>query len=413
MQGTIMHEYDGLSARFLAENERVCATDEKLCPLVLEPATETQLNPSDILYRNSKRILSDITKHGAVLFRRFNIDSEKAFQETILSIDGIRGISNTFMCEAGRDNFKKLKYVKHTNTFLNTSGPFLPPIGFHSENYYTPDVPQYIAFWCSTPPTYYGETGLINTLKTYHNLSEVTKNKIEKSSCFSMCWQLDDICKRYALSSNAAERICRDFGLEIINNNSSLFVNMNKPSVAVHPLINEKTLVINFAAIKRIIPFLVSNFSTNYLSKEWSIYRNFWKYPNVVFLIKLINSISRSPKTALQFIKDLQSMSRNINDSPLIGEFFDEGDLIHLSSLMRKYYSGYAWQKGDILLVDNLQMAHSAMPGFGSKVLRTILCNPMKSLYTSESSGVQPFVSIRNSLGEELVKNGHKSITPF
>jgi hypothetical protein len=48
-----------------------------------------------------------------------------------------------------------------------------------------------------------------------------------------------------------------------------------------------------------------------------------------------------------------------------------------LAAAVRRRFSSFRWQRGDVLLVDNLKMAHSGMPGFGPRRLRAMICNPL------------------------------------
>ena len=65
------------------------------------------------------------------------------------------------MAEPGRQLVEGTQFVYYTNKFFKTGGSFYLG-GFHTENYYTPSIPNYICFFCIRLSTFGGETGLLN-----------------------------------------------------------------------------------------------------------------------------------------------------------------------------------------------------------------------------------------------------------
>ena len=161
-----MHKaYQGVITRFLRKDERFTLSDEEELPLVLE--ADGAVDPEFLqvfLSSNSRQIIDDMAKYGAVLLRGFDVATDEQFEKIILSIPEFRGISDAFMSENGRTQVDGLKYVLHTNSVYKTGGTLYLG-GFHTENYYSPDVPGYICFCCFQASHAGGETGLINTAK--------------------------------------------------------------------------------------------------------------------------------------------------------------------------------------------------------------------------------------------------------
>ena len=52
-----------------------------------------------------------------------------------------------------------------------------------------------------------------------------------------------------------------------------------------------------------------------------------------------------------------------------------------------KHTSVFTWKMGDILIVDNLQMAHGSMPGFGPRDIKVVMGNPVP-IATRSTSGL-------------------------
>ena len=111
-----MHQYKGVTTRFLQDQERLILSQEKEMPLVIEPSeSKDEVFLSEFLSSHSTQVVEDMAKYGAVLLRGFNITSDEQFEKTVLSLPQFRGISDAFMAENGRVTVDNLKYVLHTN----------------------------------------------------------------------------------------------------------------------------------------------------------------------------------------------------------------------------------------------------------------------------------------------------------
>ena len=118
-----MGNYAGVTTRFLRPDERLINTSETEMPLVIEAKEPKDLKfLQEFLKANSKNLMDDAGKYGALLFRGFDIQSDKDFENAITSINGVHGISQAFMAEHGRDRVDGLKYVLHTNAIYKTGG---------------------------------------------------------------------------------------------------------------------------------------------------------------------------------------------------------------------------------------------------------------------------------------------------
>ncbi|EEZ94263.1 TauD/TfdA family dioxygenase [Legionella longbeachae] len=202
-----MHkEYQGVTTRFLRKDERLILSEEQQMPLVIEAEKEVELEfLQHFLKSYSSQIIHDMAQYGAVLLRGFNIDTEEQFENIILSIPEFRGISEAFMSENGRAHVGDLKYVLHTNSIYKTGGTLYLG-GFHTENYYSTDVPSYLCFCCFHPSVLGGETGLINTQKIYNHLSKELKEKLEKHSFYVCQWSIKEIAERYQIPDDLAKK---------------------------------------------------------------------------------------------------------------------------------------------------------------------------------------------------------------
>lgn len=397
---------NGVTTRFLRENERLIPSKENKLPLVIEPASLEFASVDFIqsfLSTYSAEIANDIASYGAVLLRGFNVNSTKEFENTILSIQGMQGMSHLFMSEPGRERVDDLEYVFHTNTKVKTGGT-LHLGGFHTENYYSPDVPNYISFFCLDPAKLGGETGLVHMGNVYEKLDASLREQLEKETFFVSKWPLGVIANRYQINPLDAKKACIDFGLGIENNN---FITMHKPSVFQHPITNKKIIQANLCAeLPALNDAILNHFMPNYTGRKWLLHKAAWKYIGYHRLRKLslmLPALLHHPIKFLKMRKQIkQRMKQYSNNShPRINSVFKPDDIKTLAATMRDNYASFLWKKGDVLIVDNLQVAHAGMPGKTNKTfprkIRAMLCNPFKINYGDLASGQQ-------AIGEQLDK---------
>jgi len=395
-----MHNrYEGVTTRFLRSDERLMESDANELPFVIEAHHSKDVNfLQTFLAKYSTQILEDIAQYGAVLLRGFDVQSEHDFENTILKIQGFKGIGDAFMSEQGRVPVGHLKYVLHTNSVYKTGGTLYLG-GFHSENYYSPDVPSYISFCCLKPSKLGGETGLVQMEKLYTQLDPALKAKLEKNAFFVSKWLMSEVVERYQVPAETIEQICAQFDLPIIGDDKDKFILMYKPSVFTHPITQTQALQINFFEIPSLNEEMRKHFMKDYEGKTWFWHRFVWRLPTFVLrLLELIYmsiaSMYSSPKESFHILKTkYQTRKAAKKIAPLmanqtkVGSCFNEQEVKKLAQLIRQYYSSILWKKGDVLIVDNRKVAHAGMPGAGPRVIRAMIGNPLEMKYSHSASG--------------------------
>ncbi|MBA2655946.1 MAG: TauD/TfdA family dioxygenase [Tatlockia sp.] len=392
-----MHNYAEVKTRFLRQDERLILSDDNDMPLVIEAKIATSpLFLQNFLRSNSTIILEDIVTYGAVLLRGFDINSDEDFEKTVLSIEGFRGISDAFMSEEGRTHVGNLNYVLHTNSVYKTGGTVYLG-GFHSENYYSPDVPAYISFCCHKPSSVGGETGLVNMEKIYQHLDEKLKTKLKKNSFFVSKWLISDVAERYQISTDLIEKIGQHFGLPILAAGKDKFILMYKPNIFEHPETKKNAIQINLFELPSLNAELRKCFTKDYSEETWFWHRFFWKLPRPVlkiieFFYIIFASFFSSPKNAIKILRSklktyLASRKLPAFDQRRVGQCFSKTDIKKLAQLIRSNYSSCLWKSGDILLVDNRKIMHAGMPGAGPRVVRAMICNPLDMNYSCLDAG--------------------------
>lgn len=405
-----MRQYSGVVARIIRENERLVTTIEKQTPLVIEPehATDTE-SLQAFLASNSLEILSDIACHGAVLLRGFNVNSESDFEKIVLSIRGMRGIDHVIMSEAGRTTVNNTRFVLHTNANYKTGGT-LGLGGFHNENYYLPDVPRYISFLCIQPSWLGGETGLVDCAALYRDLPDTLKSKLERRNFKVSSWPISEVATRYTLSHEQVEQFCSNAGLSVIAGDGQRLIVMSKPSVIENPTTKERALLINFSAeLDRhgLKQALYRAFHADYLGWRWTIHRLTWRFDWIMRIQprRPFWTLRRSFGFAWRsIVKPTKGRHhRGMETTPLearVGDAFTGDEIETLAVTIRKHYSSFKWKSGDVLLIDNLKMAHAGMPGFGPRLLRALISNPIKLPCSPGGAGL--YILDENDLCETL-----------
>jgi alpha-ketoglutarate-dependent taurine dioxygenase len=405
--------YEGVQTRFLTDQERLISSKEQEMPWVIEPQDDPSLSfLKQFLHEHSESIRAEMARYGAILLRGFQVQSEQDFEDAVLSIQGLRGISEAFMSEEGRVQVGSQKFVLHTNAVYKTGGTLYLG-GFHSENYYSADVPRYICFYCKQPSAKGGETGLIQMEKVTQALNADLLQRLKKQSFFVTKWRVAEILERYPLSEQALEAICLQHHLPIIGEGVTRSVLLYKPSVFKHPDTQKSALQINYFEVHGLNEALRKCFMNDYAGDSWFWHRFVWRLPTWVLKVIeriyiMVASMVYSPKQALTILKNkiLSTWAdyrlKGLYDPTKVGSQFTSQDVDELAQLMRQYYVSCLWQPGDILLVDNRLVVHAGMPGEGPRTIRAMICDPLAMSYASVPQGcIEAQIRPGSSIGAE------------
>jgi alpha-ketoglutarate-dependent taurine dioxygenase len=303
------------------------------------------------------------------------------------------------MSEEGRTVVEGTTYVLYTNTKYKTGGAF-ERANFHTENYFVPDVPRFIAFCCLTPSWMGGETGLVNTAKLYEDLPGRLQQSLMARTVTSREYRIAEIAARYQLAPGHVREFCERVGLPIVTRDGVEHVAIHKPSVIEHPVTHERMLVINFGGPLTpagFAPRVNEAFAGDYRGWPWAMHRFHWKHPSVLSNVSLLGGLVTRPRDAWPYLgfklrtmfrKPAPPPRRATGDTPSLADLFaDRGDVETLARAMRRRFSSFTWKPGDVLLLDNLKMAHGGMPGFGPRNLKALICNCL-ALPTTQGPGL-------------------------
>jgi len=136
-------------------------------PVVIKPAI-SGLILTQWVKENMDTINQEVAKHGAILFRGFHIDTVDRFQDFI----------NAFGAEPLKYKQRSSpRYEVAENIYHSTTYPADQVINMHSENSYAPTWAMRIVFCCIQPAEQEGETPIADNRLVVKYLSAATREK--------------------------------------------------------------------------------------------------------------------------------------------------------------------------------------------------------------------------------------------
>lgn len=305
-------------------------------PLVVKPGIDGLLL-TGWLKENEAFIAEQLRKTGALLFRGFGIHSIDAFEEVSLAL--------------GKE---QLPYMDQSSPrslvsekiYTSTDYPADQQINMHNELSYSRDWPMRIIFFCLKAPATGGETPIADSRKVLAHISQATKEKFAAKGIkyvrnlvggLGLSWQ--DV---YQTKDKAvAEEYCRrnEIDFEWINDNH-LRISWVKPAIVDHPYTGEQI---------------------------WFNHGFFFNAFNLPAEVRMgIDDPAHFPSDT--FYGD---------GSPIAAEVIEE-----LRSAFEQAKVYYPWEKGDVLLLDNMLMSHGRSSFTGERKV-------LVSMNTAHSTLVQ------------------------
>lgn len=310
--------------------------DDEHFPLVVEPNVE---GVDLVGWTHSHRALieSQLLQHGAILFRRFDVDSAATFAEFARAL--VPELIDYRERAATRREVAE-------NVYTSTEYPPDQPIPLHHEMSYSHNWPTKIWFYCAQPAQQFGATPIANDRKVFKLIDPAIKEQfINKKVMYvrnfgkglDLSWQ-----EAFQTEDRAAvEQYCRQARMICEwRDGDRLRTRAVRQAVVTHPQTSE------------IIWF------------------------NHAHMFHSSNVEEPAREALLAHFKE-DELPRNA--------FYGDGSPIEDSVLneIRKVYAEvaitFSWQKGDVLLLDNFLASHGREPFSGP---RSILV-AMAELYTS------------------------------
>jgi len=288
----------------------------------------SKIKLEEFILNNKDFIYKKIYEIGAILFRGFNLKDAKDFEDIVKRIDQTK-----FKKYVGGDS---PRYKVSDNIYTSTSYPPESTISMHHEKSYSNIYPKFIYFFCDIPPSFGGETPIADSRKIYNLLN---KNIIDKFAAkkikyimnlhngigFGKSWKevfeveskielenlLDKLCITYSWKSN--ELLCVE---EIVD------------PIIKHPITSE------FVFFSQADQWHPSNLDDEILSIMRQIREEKDFYHNCTY-------------------RDNSEI--NLDDLNIIRQLVNKQRVI------------FQWQKGDLLMLDNIISMHGRLPFEGER----------------------------------------------
>ncbi len=303
-------------------------------PLVIN-ALADGVHLCDWVENNREFIEGQLLKHGAILFRRFKVNSADGLKQVVKAMCGD-------MMEY-RERSSPRSQVSE-KIYTSTDYPEDQSIFPHNEHSYSRTFPLKLFFCCLTPAQEGGYTPLADTRKIFARLSRQIRDRfIEKKwmlvrnygAGFGLPWQTvfqsDD--------RSSVEQYCRDVGIECEwKENNGLRTRQVRSAVIRHPRTGQLT----------------------------------WFNHATFFHVTTLEPMMRDALLAEFKEEDLPTNSYYGDGSPIEPSVLDELRAAYLEELIT-----FSWEAGSVVLLDNVLTSHARTPYSGPRKILFAMAEPI------------------------------------
>lgn len=313
-----------------------CFQPDASLPLVVQPLVNG-IDPATWASTNRSWIEQKLSLHGGVLFRNFNITSVELFRRFVLGV-------------AGKD---PLAYSERSsprvavgdNIYTSTDYPAAQSIFLHNENSYQQSWPMNIFFYCATPAREGGETPIADCRRVYEHISPGVRERfIERKwmyvrnfgDGFGLPWQTVFQTNERRI----VEEHCRENGIQVEwRSGNRLRISAVRNAMTPHPRTGEPI----------------------------------WFNHATFFHVTTLAPSVRDALLADYADSDLPTNSFYGDGSPIEPEVLD-----HLREAYRRETVVFPWQADDVLLLDNMLVAHGRAPYAGERKVLVGMAHPYR-----------------------------------
>ena len=347
--------------RFLRDDEKTFPSTEKELPLVIEPVKEKSFAVlKALLSKSGDWFNKQLDRYGAILFRGFEVESAEQFQK-VLELLNVQ-LESVY-------HFGSAHRVRITDkVFTSSEAPPDMIIAPHNELNMVPVRPSVLAFFCQVQPALYGETPIINTEKLFYNLSPSLQHKIGNFPQRFVRYVPNHLLEIVfeGLSREEITKLLQEQGFDFNwEEDGSIDFECSYIPLFTHPRTSRLCFCLS------IVDCLVS--------REW--YRNIgqrYSFGQSLYYnwlpAKLYKSFQQRLTTAATVVDGSQKRTSILNTYFLN----EDGQCTNLTEAEAKELGKaewqnaviFQWKQGDILVIDNLQVAHSRL---NTKLPRKIL----------------------------------------
>ena len=290
-------------------------------PLMVEPAIES-LDVADWIRENCDWIETQLLKHGGILFRGFQVPSAQAFEQFAQAI-----------CRELFEEYGDLPRAGISGkVYGSTPYPADKAILFHNESSHLHRYPIKIWFYCVQPAEQGGETPIVDCRQMYQRLSSTVRDRLlEKQLMYVRNYTkgLDVSWQDFFRTSDRSivETYCRQAEIEF------------------------EWLDHDGLRTRQIRPAIIQHSKT----QDW-VFFNQLQLHHLSFL-------EPSVQASLLDLFGTEMLPRQVYYGD--GSDIEASVLAEIQDLYQQLKQQFTWQSGDILMLDNLLVAHGRNPYSG------------------------------------------------
>lgn len=329
--GVVGRKAIGVSQQRLIKVDRLLP--DKSFPLLVRPAMDG-VNLVTWARNNREFIEANLLKHGAILIRGFQVKEVSVFEQFI------EAISEKLLDYSYRSTPRSQVSGK---IYTSTEYPANQSIPLHNEMSYSNSWPKKIWFFCLKSATRGGETPIADSRNIFKRIDpkireQLTQKKVlyvrNYNDGLDLTWQ--NVFQ--TTSKSDVEAYCRKNGMDFKwTNGNGLRTSQLCQAVAVHP------------GTKEMVWF------------------------NQAHLFHISNLEPEIRASLLSRFTE-ENLPRNAyygDGSPIESSVLD-----HIRDIHQQEAVSFPWQEGDILMLDNMLMAHGRTPFIGPRKIVVGMAEP-------------------------------------
>jgi amino acid adenylation domain-containing protein len=293
-------------------------------PLVVEPAVDI-IDLAGWVANNLRAVESDLFEHGAILFRGFKVSDQPAFAEVVKAA-----------------SVPLMEYVEGATPrtqlggkiYTSTEYPADQSIALHNELTYVTTWPMKLWFYCSRPADRRGETPIADVRKVLRRIPHGIRRRFAEKGWMlvrnfgeglSLPWQTSF----HLESREELADYCRGARIELEwKDGDRLQTRQVRPALATHPRTGEEV---------------------------WFNHVAFWH----------VSSLEPQVREAMLALFGEENLAYNTLYGD--GTPIEDSVVAEIREAYRQETVEFPWQHGDVLLLDNMLVAHGRNPFAGPR----------------------------------------------
>ncbi|MGA9767850.1 MAG: condensation domain-containing protein, partial [Blastocatellia bacterium] len=315
-------------------------SSNQLLPLIISPAINN-LNQCEWALYNNQALEAKLWRHGAILFRGFQIETVSDFH------DFVKTFSSELMTYDEPTTPRSLVGENvYTSTDYSADQIILP----HNERSYSITVPQKLYFWCDTPAQVGGLTPLCDSRKVWQRIHQSVREEFIRKGWMFVRNFSDEVGLRWqnifqSSDPKVVEEYCRRASIEWEwKPGGRLTTRQVRAPIAKHPVTGETV----------------------------------WFNHVVFFHVSTLEPKLREILLSNYGEENLPNNTYYGDGSPI-----DESVIRHLRDAYDQETVSFPWQKGDLIILDNLLTSHGRTSYSGNRKILFAMAEP----YTREDCG--------------------------